>query len=428
MGADGIIKARRLDNAAFVGRDMSEQPLFRAPLLQSPHGAFYFASPSDGMQRVGSYWRSDRFPLVMLAMVQRNELLAPWRDTAITRMMLVLVSVLLIAIIGFFLVRQLQRGQRMAAALAAKEANFRVLAEGSSDMVTRVGADERVQYASPSSVRIVGWSPDQLVGTRALGGINREDLPGVRQAIEAVKRGEIEETRLSYRTRHQEKSEIWVETTLRAARTVNGEFDGVVAITRDVTEQKHLEGRLETLATEDGLTGLSNRRRFDERLQEEWARACRERKPLALLMIDLDHFKGFNDAYGHPAGDECLRVVARILTEEAKRSTDLPARYGGEEFAMLLPNTDAAGCARIGEQILREIRRAAIPHRQSIPSGLVTGSIGGAVFRPDADRSASHLSLIEAADRALYTAKGDGRDRLVMAPSVRQLSFRSVAG
>ena len=95
---------------------------------------------------------------------------------------------------------------------------------------------------------------------------------------------------------------------------------------------------------------------------------------------------------------------------------------------MLLPNTDAAGCARIGERILREIRRAAIPHRLNIPSGVVTGSIGGAVFRPDADRSAGHVSLIEAADQALYTAKGDGRDRLAMAAPVRQLSFSSIAG
>src|SRR6202011_3191998 len=101
----------------------------------------------------------------------------------------------------------------------------------------------------------------------------------------------------------------------------NGEIDGVIAISRDVTQQKDLEGRLETLAIEDGLTGLANRRRFDERLAEEWTRAYRERTSLSLLMIDIDQFKSFNDKYGHPAGDECLRTVARILAAEAKRIT-----------------------------------------------------------------------------------------------------------
>jgi diguanylate cyclase (GGDEF)-like protein len=237
----------------------------------------------------------------------------------------------------------------------------------------------------------------------------------------------MEEARITYRTRHLEKSEVWVESTLRVTRN-SGIIDGVVAITRDVTQQKDLEGKLETLATEDGLTGLANRRCFDDRLLQEWGRAYRERTCLSLLMIDVDQFKKFNDEYGHPAGDECLRAVARILAAEAKRTTDLAARYGGEEFAMLLPNTDAAGCARIGQRILREIRGAGIAHKLNFPSGLVTVSIGAAVCRPGVERSAGHASLVEAADRALYEAKDNGRDRLVMAtPPVRQLAVTSAA-
>jgi diguanylate cyclase (GGDEF)-like protein len=123
----------------------------------------------------------------------------------------------------------------------------------------------------------------------------------------------------------------------------------------------------------------------------------------------------FNDEYGHPAGDECLRAIGGILGAEAKRTTDLAARYGGEEFAMLLPNTDAEGCAQIAEKILREVRCAGIAHRLNMPSGQVTASIGGAAFRPSSDRSTGCASLIEAADRALYTAKKGGRDRIVTA-------------
>jgi diguanylate cyclase (GGDEF)-like protein len=182
-----------------------------------------------------------------------------------------------------------------------------------------------------------------------------------------------------------------------------------------------MENRLEALATEDSLTGLANRRRFDEGLREEWARAYRERSSVALLMIDVDHFKAYNDEYGHPAGDACLRQVASVIAAETQRASDLAARYGGEEFAMLLPNTDAAGCARIGEKIRRAIREAGFVHASNLPSGLVTASIGGAACRPSFERTAGLESLVEAADRALYAAKQAGRDRLVMSGAVADL-------
>jgi diguanylate cyclase (GGDEF)-like protein/PAS domain S-box-containing protein len=315
----------------------------------------------------------------------------------------------------------------MMRALAAKEANFRLLAEGSSDMVTRIELDERISYVSPSCASIVGWRADQLVGTPALAGVNPADLSCVAEIVAALRRGEMEEARVTYRTRHRGKSEIWIESTLRVTRKVSGEIDGVVAISRDVTEQKDLEEKLATLAIEDGLTGLANRRRFDERLLEEWGRAYRDGTSLSLLLIDVDHFKKFNDEYGHPAGDECLRSIAGVLTAEARRAPDLAARYGGEEFVMLLPNTDAAGCARIGNRIRSALGKLGMPHRQNLPSGQVTVSLGGAVCRPGAERSADPASLVEAADRALYAAKDGGRDRLVMAAQVVTLPVASAA-
>jgi diguanylate cyclase (GGDEF)-like protein/PAS domain S-box-containing protein len=419
VSADGIILARVPDNGANVGRDVSEGAIFKAVRAGGSTGANYLKSQLDGLLRISFHQQSSRYPFIVVVTRAQDEVLASWRQATIIRMAVVLGLVVLIAVMGFYLVRQLLRGQQMTAALASKEANFRVVAEGSSDMVTRIGLDEQISYVSPSSVRIVGWRPDQLVGTPALAGVNPQDLPRVQEVVAALKRGEIEETRVAYRTRHRERSEIWVESTLRVTRN-GGEVDGVVAITRDVTQQKTLEGKLETLATVDGLTGLANRRRFDERLLEEWGRAYRERTSLSLLMIDLDHFKAYNDQYGHPAGDECLRAVAGVLAAEAKRTTDLAARYGGEEFVMLLPNTDAAGCARIGERVLREIRDLGIAHRLNFPSRIVTASIGGAVCRPGVERSAGHASLVEAADQALYAAKDHGRDQLVMAKSAAQ--------
>ena len=418
---DGVIIARDPNNEKFVGRNVADTALFRDASLQRPSGAYHFESPLDGAQRVSFFWRSSRYPLVLLATLDKEELLAPWRTDAISRMLYVLALVMLIAVIGGVLVWQLHRGQRMAAALGEKEAHFRLLAEGSSDMVTRIGLDERLRYVSPSSVRVVGWRPDQLIGTPALAGINPDDLPEVQAIVGALKRGEREEARLTYRNAHRQNGEVWLESTMRVTRKSNGNVDGVVAISRDITEQKKLETKLETLAIEDSLTGLANRRRFDERLQEEWARAYRDRSSLALLMIDVDHFKAYNDEYGHPAGDACLRLVARIIAAETQRAGDLAARYGGEEFAMLLPNTDAAGCARVGERIRSAIHGSGLVHSTNPPAGCVTASVGGAACRPVLERTAGVGSLLEAADRALYAAKDAGRNRLVMSGEVTTL-------
>lgn len=425
---DGLMIARNPSNETFVGRSVSDKPLFRDASLQRPSGAYHFKSPLDGAERVSFFKRSSRYPLLLLATVDKAELLAPWRAAAISRMLYVIALVMLIAVIGAVLVRQLQRGQRMAAALTEKEAHFRLLAEGSSDMVTRIGLDERLRYVSPSSARVVGWRANQLIGTPALAGINPEDLPEVQAIVDAMKRGEREEARLTYRNAHRQNGEVWLESTMRVTRKDNGRVDGVVAISRDITEHKKLETRLETLAIEDSLTGLANRRRFDERLKEEWARAYRDRSSLALLMIDVDHFKAYNDEYGHPAGDACLRLVAKIIAAETQRAGDLAARYGGEEFAMLLPNTDAAGCARIGERIRSAIHEAGLVHSSNLASGCVTASIGGATCRPALERTAGVTSLVEAADRALYAAKDAGRDRLMMSVEVVDLLLPRASG
>lgn len=423
--ADGVILARNPGNDRFVGRNVGDNALFRDPRLQGPSGVYHFKSTLDDADRVSFFMRSTRFPLVLLSTVDRDELLTSWRATVISRVLLVLALVVIIAIIGAVLVRQLQRGQRMAAALVEKEASFRLLAEGSSDMVTRIGLDERLRYVSPSSISVVGWRASQLVGTPALAGINPEDRPQVQSVIEMMKRGDMEEARVTYRNAHRTGAEVWLESNMRVTRRDDGSVDGVVAISRDITEQKELETRLEVLATEDSLTGLANRRRFDEQLEAEWSRAYRDRSSLALLMIDVDHFKAYNDEYGHPAGDACLRAVARVIAAETQRSSDLAARYGGEEFAVLLPNTDAAGCAQLGERIHRAIRAAGLVHATNPVSGYVTASLGGAACRPSLERTSGAGALVEAADQALYAAKQAGRDRLAMSGEVTNLLPRA---
>lgn len=142
-------------------------------------------------------------------------------------------------------------------------------------------------------------------------------------------------------------------------------------------------------------------------------------------MVDVDHFKAYNDEYGHPAGDACLRRVAQVIAAEMQRPGDLAARYGGEEFAMLLPNTDAEGCARIGDRIRRAIREAGLVHTTNRATGCVTASLGGAACRPVLERTAGVASLVEAADQALYAAKEAGRNRLMMSGEVASLMLKA---
>lgn len=418
LSTDGIMLARSSDDGTYVGRDMSNSPLFRNLLDRSAANVYYFKSPLDGVQRLSFYQSSNRYPLVVLATKAQDDVLASWHHEALTRMAFVLGLTILIAIIGYYFVRQLHERQRMAAALMAKEADFRLLAEESSDMVMRIGLDERILYVSPSCARIVGWEPGQLKETAALAGVNAEDLPRVQQVVAALKLGEAEEARIIYRTRHRDKNEVWIETALRVTRVPEtGEINGVVAVSRDMTEHKDLENKLAALATSDGLTGLANRRHFDERLLDEWARAKRDGTPLSLLLIDVDHFKKFNDQYGHQAGDACLRSVGRILAEQAQRPADLVARYGGEEFVLLLPNTDAEGCEQVGEKVRGALHEFGMLHALNPPSKRVTVSLGGATNLP-AGGLAECTSLVEAADRALYAAKDSGRNRLVISGQV----------
>ncbi len=178
---------------------------------------------------------------------------------------------------------------------------------------------------------------------------------------------------------------------------------------------------LEKIAHLDGLTGLPNRRQFDERLETEWRGAARRRSSVGLLMIDVDFFKRYNDRYGHMEGDEALRRVAGAIRDMAKRTTDLAARYGGEEFAVILPDTELAAAAILAEAIRGEVKRRGIPHDGNPPAGVVTVSVGVAAIVPDARVSPDLLT--RAADEALYAAKHQGRDRIALGQIDELLQF-----
>jgi diguanylate cyclase (GGDEF)-like protein len=171
-----------------------------------------------------------------------------------------------------------------------------------------------------------------------------------------------------------------------------------------------LEGRLlAELALQDGLTGIHNRRRLDEHLQRVWQQAMRENKPLALLFADIDHFKAYNDRYGHQAGDEALKAVAGVLARHARRPLDMAARFGGEEFAIVLYDTKRDHAERIAAEVMEDVRQLGIAHADSGAAPVLTISIGIACVVPAAKRSCA--GLLQLADQALYAAKDGGRNR-----------------
>lgn len=181
---------------------------------------------------------------------------------------------------------------------------------------------------------------------------------------------------------------------------------------------------LQRLSSLDGLTGLANRRQFDETLQQEWQRALRTNMPLSLIFVDIDFFKRYNDHYGHQAGDDCLKKVADALRRTIHRPADLVSRYGGEEFVMILPDTVDQGALTIAEKVLATVTGLKIPHANSDAADHVTLSIGVATTQPL--EGSKPQALIEAADKMLYRAKERGRNCIEVA--LPQSSLKSISG
>lgn len=180
---------------------------------------------------------------------------------------------------------------------------------------------------------------------------------------------------------------------------------------RNQVELKRARDELFRLASTDSLTGLANRQHFDDRLETECRRQQRSQSELSAIFLDIDHFKAFNDAYGHPAGDGCLRQIGAALAGAMRRTADLAARYGGEEFTCILPETTEFGARVVAEQIAAGIARLAIPHANSLVAPHVTASIGA--FTVPASARFTAADLLRAADQCLYRAKESGRNRIV---------------
>ncbi|MBW4026146.1 MAG: diguanylate cyclase [Acidobacteria bacterium] len=299
------------------------------------------------------------------------------------------------------------------------EARYRLIAEHSRDIIIMGLLDGTRKYVSPACVDILGWTPEELLGNtyEQLG--HPEDVPMMRSQLAAIARGAVVKE-VSYRMRRKDGNYTWLEANLSPyPDPKTGEIIGFVNVSRDITTRKSSEEdlqsaylALEALATVDGLTGIANRRRLDEVLTIEWRRSIRTRLPLSLILLDVDHFKAYNDLYGHIRGDSCLKQIAEAALDVVRRPADLVARFGGEEFAIVLPATNGQGAFELAEQLRAAVEKRALRHEGN-DTGIVTVSAGCATVTPQ--RGSSVIQIIEAADSALYAAKRSGRNRVEIA-------------
>ena len=292
--------------------------------------------------------------------------------------------------------------------------DFRTLTENSLDMVCLLevnGHDHQYLYVSPSAKQVIGWEATEMLKLSPEVLYPPASLAIIAADIDKLVRGEST-SMVQIEANRKDGERIWLENQVRVLEYRERGEMLVMVVMRDVTERKRLEDRLAEQALVDALTGIRNRRSFDLAIEAEWKRTIRTGLPLSLVLLDIDHFKSFNDTYGHQVGDDCLRTVASVVQRTVGRPEDVVARYGGEELAVLLPATEMDGAEVLAQKLVDAVAALAIPHRGNAHAGSVVtiscgvstalARIGGSVRMPE--------GLLMSADAALYRAKHQGKN------------------
>jgi diguanylate cyclase (GGDEF)-like protein/PAS domain S-box-containing protein len=304
--------------------------------------------------------------------------------------------------------------ERLELSLRASEQRFRLLAEGSSDIITLTNLAREVVYVSPSATTLLGWDRNGAVLFERGAMVHPDDHATLEKLYTDCLAGKTRNI-LEFRGRKRDGSYLWLEANLVLhCDPETASPAGFINVVRDISGRKAAEEELnkalnvaESRAITDAVTGIANRRRLDEYVERQWERAQNDGLTISVLMIDVDHFKHYNDRYGHLAGDRCLREVTGAIAGVVQRPTDFVGRYGGEEFVVVLPDTDLAGALHVGEKIRCAVELEQIPHEGN-PHRVVTVSIGCATAAPDMDQRS--VQLLESADAAMYQAKEAGRN------------------
>jgi len=348
-----------------------------------------------------------------------------WWPQAIWNIGFALMLLGMMLVFHFTLAAELQLRHRAEAKADRVGAQYRLLAEHSSDALCEIKFNGGFRYVSPAMERLLGWTLEALDGVDPRTLTHPDDTARMRFTENLTPESGPQIAR--FRHLCKDGGYLWVEASIQLTFQ-NSVADGFVTVMRDITDRVEDERRLTAASTElgrlaatDQLTGLANRRHFDQELDREWQRAAREDLALSLLLLDIDFFKLYNDSYGHAGGDLVLQAVSATIVGVLHRSADLAARWGGEEFVVLLPNTDLAGAVEVAERVRAAVEEANIPHQGS-QCGQLTVSVGVATAYPAFHQGPKPLAA--EADANLYEAKHQGRNRVVAPLSATAASIK----
>jgi diguanylate cyclase (GGDEF)-like protein/PAS domain S-box-containing protein len=308
-------------------------------------------------------------------------------------------------------------GNIMATADNETEGLYKTLLESTKAIPWKLNwITKQFEYIGPQIEELLGWTQESWA--TAQDWIDRihpdERADTANLCISQSEYGVDHEA--DYRALTADGGYVWVRDVVHVIRE-EGVTTALVGFIFDISERKKLEdvlkrlnAQLESLSFHDALTGVANRRMYDKTMAAEWGRAQRHEMPVSLILIDVDHFKQYNDRYGHVMGDECLVKVAQALGGVSGRSSDLLARYGGEEFVLVLPDTDREAALKIAERCRAAVEALGVPHDKSDAGEVVTASVGLSTVVPSVNSEPA--SIFEAADKMLYLAKQKGRNRV----------------
>jgi len=420
--SDGIVLTRW--PSAKFGADISKTEMFARQLKLSSVGYFKTVSPFDGDTKYLGYEEASQYPLVVTVARSEGELLANWRKTLRTDAMVGVVLLCVIVLLAAVLSAQLHFRLKTERALHEREARYRLLADNIADIVILLDGRGTLLYVSPSVEPVLGLRGSDLIGKSCFDLVHSDDKERILATTAQLSSPDSTST-VAFRIARADGSVAWVEINFKLASERNDdERTKFVGVLRDVTQRKMMEdelnslnSRLAQLATTDGLTGLSNRRTFDGFLHHAYS----EQDTLSVLLFDIDHFKGYNDTFGHQAGDECLKAVAKAIADATSNTSGMSARYGGEEFAIVLPNVSEANALKVAEAVRLTVRSLGIPN-PTARRGYVTVSVGVST------RTAATLGeamLVGDADLALYEAKRQGRNQSVAASALKHTLVES---
>jgi diguanylate cyclase (GGDEF)-like protein/PAS domain S-box-containing protein len=420
LGPDGGISLIRSDGTLLIRwpasdktRDLSRTDLFSKHLKLSSVGYYKIISPFDGIVKHFGYEETPHYPAVVTVAVSEDWLLAEWRKGLRTDAIVAGVLLCMILMLSALLALQFRFRSKTERALREREAHYRLLANNIADIIILIDARSLLRYVSRSAEPVLGLRPKDILGKSCFDLVHPDDRESVKSATTRLN-GVDSVSTVVFRHYRGDGTLAWVESKFKLASEPSDpartEF---LCVIRDVTERKRMEDeltqlnrRLTQLAATDGLTSLTNRRTFDGFLRREYE-TCEE---IAVLLFDIDNFKGYNDTYGHQAGDRCLQAVAKAIGDATANTSGLSARYGGEEFAVVLPSTTEDAALKVAESIRLTVRALGIPNTAS-SRGYITISAGVAARnRATLDEAA----LVGEADTALYEAKRLGRNRSIV--------------